>query len=426
MRILRVYHGGRDPAHRMRERALAALGLDVTLVVPTHWPDGGAEPTLSDEPFRVIELPVRRAGDVNRHRYDDDAQVKAVLDAVRPDVLDIHEEPVALVTRQWLRAAPAELPVAMYTAQNIDKRFPPPFAQYEVVALRRAQALYPCSRQAASVARGKGFSARIEVLPLGYDPELYQPGVQSLADPVLTLGLVGRLVPEKGVRDAVQVLAAIRRERQARLLLVGSGPEAEPALALGKELGVADDIEMHPWLGAEELGRLYAGMHLLLVPSRATRTWVEQFGRVIVEAQASGAVAAGYASGSIPEVAGDAGLLVVEGAAEELAQRTKDVICQPAAFECRRQAGLALATGRTWSEVARRQAELYRSVCIRPLPTPAPVGRTAAIAEFGDPARIDGEARPFAMPVLRQTNAPTRLLGAALDLMGHVRRGTRD
>jgi len=62
MRVLRVYHGGRDPQHRGRDRALAAVGIDLTLVVPTTWPDAAAERELSHEPFHVIELPVSRAG----------------------------------------------------------------------------------------------------------------------------------------------------------------------------------------------------------------------------------------------------------------------------------------------------------------------------------------------------------------------------
>ena len=114
--------------------------------------------------------------------------------------LDIHEEPVSVAARQWLAAVPSDLPVVMYTAQNVDKRYPPPFAQYERAAHRRVAALYPCSRQAASVARGKGFSGLIEVLPLGFDDTLFCPGEQYVDDAEIVLGLVGRLVPEKGSR----------------------------------------------------------------------------------------------------------------------------------------------------------------------------------------------------------------------------------
>ena len=150
MKILRVYHAGRDPRHRQRERALVAAGLDVTLVVPCSWPDEGAEAQLSEERFRVVELPVRRAGDVNRHVYVDNGALSRLIDEVRPDVIDIHEEPFAAVTRQWLRALRSDSSVVMYTAQNIDKRFPPPFLATSAL---RTSGLQPSTRAAAKPRR---------------------------------------------------------------------------------------------------------------------------------------------------------------------------------------------------------------------------------------------------------------------------------
>ena len=166
-------------------------GLEVTLAVPSTWP-GAAEPTsLPDEGFPIVELAVRRAGDVNRHSYLDVAELHRLLGSLRPDVIDVHEEPVSLAARQWLAAAPPDLPVVMYTAQNVDKRFPPPFAQYERAAYRRVAALYPCTCQAASVARGKGFAGVVEVIPLGIDPAVFKAGSQSLGDEEIVLSLVG-------------------------------------------------------------------------------------------------------------------------------------------------------------------------------------------------------------------------------------------
>ena len=48
---------------------------------------------------------------------------------------------------------------------------------------------------------------------------------------MILLLLVGRLVPEKGVRDAVRVLADVRARCPAQLMIVGTGPEAGPAQA---------------------------------------------------------------------------------------------------------------------------------------------------------------------------------------------------
>jgi glycosyltransferase involved in cell wall biosynthesis len=418
--IVRVYHGGRDASHRERERALQSAGTDVTLVIPASWPERGAQASLSAENFRIIEVPVERAGDVNRHAYRNREELHRLIDELKPDILDLHEEPVSVAARQGLAAAPSELPVVMYTAQNVDKRYPPPFSVYERRAHRRVAALYPCSRQAASVARGKGFAGLIDVIPLGYDPQLFHEGEQSLDDDELVLALFGRFLPEKGVRDAVQVLARVNSIRPARLLLAGSGPEERPARDLAAVLGVADRLQVELWRPASELAELYRRAHVVLVPSVATPTWVEQFGRVIVEAHASGAVVAGYASGSIPEVAGEAAVLADPGNATQLAERVVTVLGDLDEYARLRARGLALCRTRTWAHVAERQAELYRRVIAGelerlPLPRSPRERRAKARAEFGPPAATTAGVRPFALPLLRRGGAAAAALAAVID-----------
>ena len=419
MKILRVYHAGRDPRHRQRERALVAAGLDVTLVVPCSWPDEGAEAQLSEERFRVVELPVRRAGDVNRHVYVDNGALSRLIDEVRPDVIDIHEEPFAAVTRQWLRALRSDSSVVMYTAQNIDKRFPPPFSRYERVAHERVAAFYPCSRQAASVLRGKGFAGAIEVLPLGYDDAVFKPGCQSMDAPEILLMLVGRLIPEKGVADAVRTLALVHAVRPARLVVNGRGPEEMRAKKLAASLGVADRVEFRGWQTGADLASDYARAHFVLVPSRPT-TVAEQFGRVIVEAQASGAVVAGYACGAIPEVAGDAALIVQIGDVEQLAGKVARLVGDRDEFARRRTAGQRQATTRTWRAVAERQLALYQRAHTGPsaileLPRSPRQRRAVARAEFGWTAYTPGGIRPFALPLLRRGGAVPRVLALMTD-----------
>lgn len=420
IRVLRVYHAGRDRQHRGRERALDRAGIDVTLVVPTDWPEASAERDLSVEPFRIIEMPLRHGGEVNRHAYVGDAAIRRVVADTQPDVLDIHEEPVGVVARQWLAAA-AELPVVMYTAQNVDKRFPPPFSRFEAAALRRVAGFYPCSRQAASVIRGKGFAGAIEVLPLGFDDALFQFGAQSLDNDEVVLMFAGRLVPEKGLDAAVFTLARVNAVCPARLIVPGSGPEVANARALASSLGVEDRLQITEWQSGAELASSYRAAHVVLVPSRSTDTWVEQFGRVIVEAQASGAVVVGYGSGAIPEVAGDAGIVVPPGDSERLADEVVRVLADPDEFARRREAGRLQAATRTWSAVASRQAALYRAVCdghTAPLKiAKSPARRRAdARAEFGPPASTTAGDHPFALPILRRGGVFARWLAAAIDV----------
>jgi glycosyltransferase involved in cell wall biosynthesis len=422
--VLRVYHAGRSVGHRAREQALAALGANITLVVPEAWPGPENAGAIAEPHFELIELGVVRPGDVNRHRYRDPAVLAAVIAEVRPDVLDVHEEPFSLAAHQWLRAAPLDLPIVMYTAQNIDKRFPPPFSGYERAVLRRAVGLYPCSRQAASVARTKGFGGVVRVIPLGVDGTVFRPGTQSLDDQEIVLGLFGRLVPEKGVLAAVHVLARVKQVRAARLILVGDGPEGAAAMTLAGRLGIRDDVRVASWRSPEEAASLYRDVHVLLVPSVSTPSWAEQFGRVIVEGQASGAVVVGYASGAIPEVAGDAGVLVNEGDLSELSESVVTLIGNPGEWFRRRDVGLAQTQRRTWERVAADQLDLYRAVLVDPARIARPRLRSererTANAEFGPSASTPAGLRPFAFPPLNKAGRVPTLLGAAVDGAGNV------
>jgi glycosyltransferase involved in cell wall biosynthesis len=239
------------------------------------------------------------------------------------------------------------------------------------------------------------------------------------------LALFGRLVPEKGVRDAVDVLARVNKVRPARLMLVGSGSEEGPARELAKRLAVADRVEIEPWRPAADLARLYRRAHVVLVPSHATGTWVEQFGRVIVEAHASGAVVAGYASGSIPDVADDAAILAEVGDATQLADRLVALLGAPPEYARLRERGLMVSRTRTWSQVAGRQAELYRRVAAGDfdhltLPSSPNQRRAKARAEFGPTAATRAGIRPFALPLLRRGGFAAAALARLVDLTSEV------
>ena len=432
MHVLRIYHAGRDYAQRARERELHACGVRLTLAVPSGWTGEVGDSTISGEDFEIVELPVKRSGDVNRHAYERE-ELSRLIRRVRPTLLDVHEEPFSVVSHQCVRAAPLDLPMTMYTAQNVDKRFPPPFSRYEGSAHRRVAALYPCSRQAASVSRGKGFGGLIEVIPLGYDESTFVPGSQSAGDSEIVLGFLGRLVPEKGVIDAVQILERLNDRRLVRLVIVGAGPEAPRALEVADALGLADRVEILPWQSGPELASTYRRCHVVVVPSQSTLTWVEQFGRVIVEAQASGAVVAAYASGSIAEVARGTALLADVGEVDRLAERIWDLLESPSEFAAARAAGLELARERTWKRVATRQIDLYESVVGEPArrsPVPrSPVARRKiAREEFGPPAATLAGQRPFAVPLLRRggvfASMSARLIDTGAELGAHLlRRG---
>jgi glycosyltransferase involved in cell wall biosynthesis len=124
------------------------------------------------------------------------------------------------------------------------------------------------------------------------------------------VGYAGRLVPEKGLED---LLAAVRRlEAPVELLMVGDGElrgRLEGQSIPGSRVRVLSGI------AHDQMASAYAAMDVLVLPSRTTARWKEQFGRVIVEALWCGIPVVGSDSGEIPwliELTGG-GLVFPEG-----------------------------------------------------------------------------------------------------------------
>jgi glycosyltransferase involved in cell wall biosynthesis len=94
----------------------------------------------------------------------------------------------------------------------------------------------------------------------------------------------GRLLYWKGAHIAIHALAQLlRRVPEARLTIVGKGPEGERLKALAAALNLGDRIEFIPWLLQKHLFALYADHHLLLFPSLH-----DSSGNVVLEALSLG------------------------------------------------------------------------------------------------------------------------------------------
>ena len=112
-------------------------------------------------------------------------------------------------------------------------------------------------------------------------------------------------------------------------------------------------------LEASELADFYRGLDVLAVPSLTTPGWVEQFGRVAVEAMACGIPVVASDSGALPDVVGGVGRLVPPGDAAALGAALVAVASDAQEWRQCREAGLARAAGGTWAAVADRYERLY-------------------------------------------------------------------
>jgi glycosyltransferase involved in cell wall biosynthesis len=336
MRVLRVYPMANDARQRRRDLALAELGVETAIVAPysygADWAPAPIEPELQHWRSRLLN-----GKSIPLHFWDPLALRRAIRQ-FRPDVVDVHEEPYFPAGAQVVRAA-GDRPVTMFAAQNIAKRYPAPIRRLRRWVLGRLAAAYPCSTEAADVLRTWGYRGPVEVVPYGVEDELFR--VRPRGELV---GFVGRLVPEKGVRDLLGF--------GSRLLCVGDGPLENEVRAAGACIVVAHTLD--------ELAAAFEQMAVLAIPSLTTPGWKEQFGRVAVEAMAAGVPVVAYDSGALPEVIGAAGLLVPEGDRDALVRTIEAVLDRPGTLGER---GRARAWQRyRWRTVAEQMTGMYREV----------------------------------------------------------------
>ncbi len=125
------------------------------------------------------------------------------------------------------------------------------------------------------------------------------------------------------------------------------GPQARGGLPGTRALGRVSD---------EDLADLLTAAGCLLYPSR-----YEGFGLPVLEAMGCGCPVAAYRNSSIPEVLGDAGILVEDGDAVALGRSAAAVLADPARHAELAAAGLRGAQGRTWRRTAAATLDAYRT-----------------------------------------------------------------
>ncbi len=146
-------------------------------------------------------------------------------------------------------------------------------------------------------------------------------------DGPLRLGLIGRLVPERGVDLLFDALAETYGDW--RLAILGTGP-SQPALeAQAQHLGLSSRID---WLGAlprDQWAPFLSGIDVLVAPSRSTPQWVEPTGTVVLEAMAAGVAPIVARSGALPDVVGDSGLIIEENDRAALTRAIAGLVKDP-------------------------------------------------------------------------------------------------
>ena len=171
---------------------------------------------------------------------------------------------------------------------------------------------------------------------------------------------VGTLEPRKNVPGLLQSYRLLLNQRKsiAPLVLVGGkGWLHEEVFERVETLHLTGGVRFLHDVPDIDLPALYNGASLLVSPS-----FYEGFGLPALEAMACGTPVVAAERASLPEVVGDAGVLVNPDEPEAIAEGLAAVLGDPALWARLREAGLARAAQFTWEKTARETLAIYQKV----------------------------------------------------------------
>jgi len=310
MRVLMISKACVVGAYQRKIEELAKFeDIELALIVPPYWLEKGRKISLErlhTSGYELLVEPMALNGHFHLHFYPG---LRSQVERFKPEIMHIDEEPYNLATFQAMRLSKkAGARALFFTWQNLLRRYPPPFSWMERYNLRNAAYAIAGNQEGEGVLRAKGFRGRVAVIPqFGVDPQIYQPHAHERREGVFYIGYVGRLVEEKGVDLLLQALSDLPGEWCLRIL--GSGPQKGRLQGLVQELGLKEQVVFDSPIPSSGMPDYYRGLDLLVLPSRTYPNWKEQFGRVLIEAMATGVPVVGSDSGEIPNVIGEAGLI---------------------------------------------------------------------------------------------------------------------
>ncbi|HEU5041124.1 MAG TPA: glycosyltransferase, partial [Gemmatimonadales bacterium] len=284
--VSRVYA---DPGSRGKLRALASQGVALAAAVPDRWTPLGLQLEQKtswgdDGGVRTVPITVSTGAPDADPSWSSGALRRMFTD-FRPDLVQIEEDPWSRAAGAAARAArKVHIPYVLLVRESLPAR------HGLAAGFRRGRVL----KGARGVAGVNDAAVR---LALRRHPSLTNALVPQLGVPLpssversmhsgLTIGFLGRLIPEKGLdllfRACVKVIG------RWSITVVGSGPAQEELEELAERLGIAGRVT---WLGAlprQRVDEVWRRLDVVVAPSRTTPRWVEVVPRAPLEAMAHG------------------------------------------------------------------------------------------------------------------------------------------
>jgi glycosyltransferase involved in cell wall biosynthesis len=204
---------------------------------------------------------------------------------------------------------------------------------------------------------------RVHTIPCGVTDDYRRIPTRSVkpagSPEVRTILYVGRMDPYKNVDTLLRAFALIREQSpvSVELAIVGAPDPRYPHYPdLARELGIEAALRWTGYLSDDAMLKLFGSADLLIHPSR-----YEGFGLQVAEAMAAGIPVISSTGGSLPEVAGDAALMVEPDDIQGYARHAVDVLSSPDLWMKLSEAGRRQAAQFTWRRTAEETLKVYET-----------------------------------------------------------------
>jgi glycosyltransferase involved in cell wall biosynthesis len=326
MKVAIVSHAYVEPGYSPVLESMAACpGIQLALITPDKYrgrfqrSPGAFENQVHG--LRTYALPIIFGKRQGAFLYGFKALSRA-LDDFHPDLL-LHEQEVYSLGAAQIAAAAKKrsIPLVMFVWENLHRSLSWPRRRNVQYVLGHCAGLIAGSTGAEQVHRDWGYRGKTSIIPqMGIPLRNPSPFFGRRNADSFSVCFAGRLVPEKGIDCLLRAIALVRYKGiRIRCNIAGNGPDLQNLTALRDSLGIADVVDFKGRLCVEEVRDLLAKSDALVLPSRKTGIWEEQFGLILIEAMSEATVTIGSRTGAIPEVIGSDALLFGENDHQHLA-----------------------------------------------------------------------------------------------------------
>jgi glycosyltransferase involved in cell wall biosynthesis len=196
----------------------------------------------------------------------------------------------------------------------------------------------------------------LRVIYDGVDDSVFHrpPDVQSQKNRLLTVNSGD--TPLKGLKFLLEAVAELRKTRNIELTIVGKPLQNGYTEGLLESLGISDCVAYTGQIDTSELVRQYSMATMLVVPSV-----YEGFGLPAAEAMACGTPVVSTTAGALPEVVGDAGILVPPANTKALIEAITALLDNPNKRKHLAEMGHKRVTQMfNWQSTAKHTADFYK------------------------------------------------------------------